>query len=75
MGIEEVAEGLTRTAASEALAERSNELAAAGVLLGVQGIEFVETAAAKVALAREIDAAGVAEVATGAAALGAATQE
>ena len=35
MGAQEVAEGLTRMAASEALAERSDALAAAGVMLGV----------------------------------------
>jgi hypothetical protein len=72
MGNQEVAEGLTRLAASEAMAERSDELAAAGVLLGVEGAAKVETAAAAAGIARELGAAGVAEVAAGAAVLGAA---
>ena len=58
MGIEEAAEGLTRLAASEALAERSEQLAAAGVLLGVEGAAEVETALDEADLAREIGGAG-----------------
>ncbi len=70
MGAQEVAEGLTRMAASEALAERSEELTAAGIVLGVKGVEAVETAAAAAELAREIGEVGVAGIAEGAAVLG-----
>ena len=38
LGAEEVAEGLVRAAASEAMAERSDELAAAGAGLAARGI-------------------------------------
>jgi hypothetical protein len=72
MGIEEASEGLTRLAASQAMAERSEELAAAGVLLGVEGVVQVETALEEADLAREIGQAGVVGIAQGAAVIGAA---
>jgi len=72
MGAEEVAEGLARMAASEAMAERSAELAYAGVGLAERGIEEIETAAVAADVAREVVKAGVAEVAEGASEMGAA---
>jgi len=63
---------LTRLAASEAMAERSEELVAAGVLLGVEGMVQVDTALEEADLAREIGEAGVIGIAEGAAGLGAA---
>jgi hypothetical protein len=70
MGIEEAAEGLTRLAASEALAERSEELATVGAVLEVKGVVEVETASAEADLAAEIGKVGIGEVAEGAALLG-----
>jgi hypothetical protein len=70
MGIEEVNEGLARLAVSGAMSERSEELAAAGVVLGVKGAAEVETALEEAALAREVGKAGVAEIATGAVLVG-----
>jgi hypothetical protein len=70
MGVEEAAEGLTRLAASEALAERSEELAAAGVVLGVEGVAEVETALDEADLAKETGKVGVADIAEGAALMG-----
>jgi hypothetical protein len=72
MGVEEVSEGLTRVAASRALAERSEGLAAAGVVLGIQGVGEVEAALEDADLAREVGYVGVTEIAEGAAGLGAA---
>jgi hypothetical protein len=72
MGIEEASEGLARLAASEAMVERSEQLAVAGVLFGVKGAVEVEMAAEEASLAREVGEAGVAGIAEGAALLGAA---
>jgi hypothetical protein len=72
MGIEEAAEGLARQAASEALAERSEQLAVAGALLGIEGVAEVETVLEEADLAREIGMAGVTDIAEGTALLGAA---
>jgi hypothetical protein len=72
MGIEEIAEGLTRLAASEAMEERNEDLAAAGVVLGVKGVMEVETAAMEAGTAKEIAEEGIKDVADGAAELGAA---
>jgi len=69
MDIQEAAEGLARQAASEALAERSEQLAVAGA---VAGVAEVETALEEADLAREIAMAGVTDIAEGAALLGAA---
>jgi len=71
MGEEEIDEGVLRMAASDIAAERSDELAAASVRLGVRGA--VEGAAAGAAsdLAGDLAADGVADVALGAAELSA----
>jgi hypothetical protein len=74
MGFQEAAEGLTRLVASEAMNERSDELAAAGVILGMQGATKIELAAAEVDLAREVGAVGVQEIAEGSAQLGKSTK-
>jgi hypothetical protein len=72
MGAQEVAEGLARMAASEAMVERSEELSYAAVELAGQGIESMQTSAVAADIAREAAKVGVAEVAEGAAAMGAA---
>jgi hypothetical protein len=54
------------------MAERSEELAAAGVILGVTGVAEVEAALEDADLAREVGYVGVTEIAKGAAQLGAA---
>jgi len=72
MGIEEAAEGLTRLAVSEGMADRSEELATAGVMLGYRGVDKVESALEEAELAREVGRIGVTEIAIGAANLGAA---
>jgi hypothetical protein len=68
----EAAEGLARRAASEAMAERSEQLAAAGATLGVKGVVEAETALEEADLAGEIGQAGVAEITEGSALWGAA---
>jgi len=72
MGVEEIAEGLTRLAASEAMEERSEDLAAAGVLMGIKGAVEVETGAVEAGVAEDVAKKGVEDVAEGAAELGAA---
>ena len=70
MGTEEVDEGVLRLAASDIAAERSAELSAAGLALGVRGMVEMEMAAEDADLAREFEAAGVDEMAIGAEELG-----
>jgi len=72
MGIEEASEGLTRLVVSEAMAQRSEGLAAAGAVLGVKGVAEVEAALEDADMAREVGYVGVTEIAEGAARLGAA---
>ncbi len=61
-----VAEGVVRLAAADALAERSNELTAEAIEIGMTGIEEVSTAAELRGAARDERAASVAETAAGA---------
>ena len=72
MGVQEASEGLARLAASEAMVERSEELATAGVLLGVRGAVQVEAAVEEAQLAREVGDAGIMGIAEGSELLGAA---
>ena len=72
LGTEEVAEGLTRTAVSAAMAVRSEGLAEAGEELAARGAAQLATAAAAADVARAATAVGVADVAEGAAEIGAA---
>jgi hypothetical protein len=74
LGENEVAEGIVRLAASEALSERSDELAVEGFETMVAGAEEVETAAGLGDRSRAAEATGIAEATEGAAALGAAAE-
>ena len=73
MGENEVAEGLVRVAASQAAAERSQELSMVSGVLAARGVDELVTAEMAGELAREAAATGVAEIAEGAAAMGAGT--
>lgn len=72
LGENEMDEGALRLAASELAAERASELAAAGLLKGLQGEAELVMAAEDAGLAADLAAEGVADVAAGAAELGAA---
>jgi hypothetical protein len=72
MGEEEIDEGVLRLAASDIAAERAADLTAAGLALGVQGLDELDAAAEDAELADEMRAYGVEEVARGAEDLGAA---
>jgi hypothetical protein len=69
LGANEVAEGIVRMAASEAMAARSEELAAAGVVLAAQGIEEITAAEVAHVVGREMAVEGIAEMTAGAAML------
>ena len=71
MGEEEIDEGVLHMAASDIAAERSDELAAASVLLGIRGAVEGAAAGAAADLAGDLAADGVADVALGAAELSA----
>ena len=72
LGENEVVEGMVRMAVSEGMAERSTELSAAGERLAERGADQVAVAAIAGQVARGLVDQGVAEVAAGAADLGAA---
>jgi hypothetical protein len=72
LGANEMDEGVLRLAASQVAAERAGELAAAGLLMGMQGKVELAAAAEDADLAAEIAAEGVTAVAAGAAEFGAA---
>jgi hypothetical protein len=74
-GANEIAEGLLREIAAEALADESDALAAAGVELAAEGIDELATAAELNSAARDIAAEGLAQGVTGAAEIGAAMAE
>lgn len=70
-GADEMIEGLTRMAVSDAVAQRSDDLAMAGVGYAVTGIIEADIAMQAGAAARELTAVGVAEVAVGSMEMGA----
>ena len=72
VGANEVAEGIVRVAASEAMAERSEELAATGVVLAAEGEAELEVAAAAAGVAGDLAEEAVAEAVVAGAELGAA---
>jgi hypothetical protein len=72
MGEEEIDEGALRLAAADMAADRAAELGAAGLAASMAGVADLEIAADDAYLARGLAREGVAEVATGAAELGAA---
>jgi hypothetical protein len=71
LGVNEMAEGLTRLAVAGDLAVRSDELAEAGAADFVAGVSEVAASEALDEVARDVAAEGVAEVAIGSAELGA----
>ena len=72
LGENEMDEGALRLAASQLAADRASELAAAGLLKGLQGEAELAMAAEDAELAADLAAEGVAGVAAGSAELGAA---
>jgi hypothetical protein len=75
MGLDEMDEGELRIAAASIAAERSQELMAAGLVLGARGAVEAAVASEAAGVARAEAEAGLAEVAVGAAELGEAAAE